>query len=94
MKDEEVNTEVGTFVIKYLESLLQVYEKSTNILIKEYKHHKTERSMQTAYKRCKDLIKSIEHDKKYKISKTKLRPGYTFIPVAISGSDDENPETV
>ena len=94
MKDEEVNTEVGTFVIKYLESLLQVYEKSTNILIKEYKHHKTERSMQTAYKRCKDLIKSIEHDKKYKISKTKLRPGYTFIPVAISGSDDENPESV
>ena len=37
---------------------------------------------------------SIEHDKKYKISKTKLRPGYTFIPVAISGSDDENPESV
>jgi len=94
MKDEEVITDVGIFIIKYLEACMQVYEKSTAILIMEYRHQKTERSMQTTYKRCKDLIKTIEHDKKYKIKKTKLRPGYTFIPVAISGSDDENPESV
>lgn len=93
MKDEEVHTEVGIFIIKYLDTFLQVYEKSTDILIKEYKHHKTERSMQTAYKRCKDLIKTIEQDKKYKIKNTKLRPGYTFIPAAISGSDSEKPES-
>jgi len=83
MKDEEITTTVGIFIIKHLEAFLQVYEKSTSILIKEYRHHKTERSMQIAYKRCKELIRTIEQDKKYKIVKTKLRPGRTFIPAAI-----------
>lgn len=90
-REEEIKSEMGTFIIRFRTGDIILYEKSTSREIKRFQHTNTKRSELSALKRCKDAIAYIEKHKEYRPPRKRTKkdgqvgplPPPSFIPSII-----------